>query len=312
MLFGDRPVFTELFDVATSFLPAAQSTYVFSRSSEERSGHVDARIASRSTLVEVTRETEFEATLTINNVESQLVLRSERSLAAFWSLIPGDAITYIDITGLPHHVWASLVRGALRARRVVACVYLEPASYTYKSAPTEVEFFDLSDAIKGIGSLPGFASLADEVQDSTIFVPLLGFEGARLAHVIEQVDPPHDRVMPIVGVPGFRLEYPFHAYLGNRHPLLITGAWQRIRFAAANCPFALYYVLEDISREYPRSRLKLAPIGTKPHALGAVLFKIARPNDVELVYDFPIRKPGRTHGSDRLFVYYISSLVGAA
>jgi hypothetical protein len=54
--------------------------------------------------------------------------------------------------------------------------------------------------------------------------------------------------------------------------------------------------------------LQIAPIGTKPHALGAVLFCLSRPRSVELVYDHPIRKLGRTTGASRLLVYDVSSL----
>jgi hypothetical protein len=62
----------------------------------------------------------------------------------------------------------------------------------------------------------------------------------------------------------------------------------------------------------PVDLLKIAPIGTKPHALGAVLFCLSRPDSVELVYDHPIRKANRTIGASRLLVYTISSLFVSA
>ena len=69
-------------------------------------------------------------------------------------------------------------------------------------------------------------------------------------------------------------EYPFYAYHGNRSALTETQAWKDVRFAIANCPFSLYYLLEDVAYDYPGDMLKIAPIGTKPHALGAILFAL--------------------------------------
>jgi hypothetical protein len=112
----------------------------------------------------------------------------------------------------------------------------------------------------------------------------------------------------VVGVPGFRPEYPFHTYLGNRRVLHDTGAWQRVEFVAASCPFGVFYLLERLGSENPKAVLRVAPIGTKPHAVGAVLFKLTSAQPVELVYDHPIRKPERTSGTDRLHVYHVSAM----
>lgn len=191
-------------------------------------------------------------------------------------------------------------------------VYVEPANYRFNIAPKEGEIFDLSERINGISPLPGFVSLREPSDETSVcFVPLLGFEGTRFAYLIEQVQPPGDRIMPVVGVPGFLPEYPFFTYQGNQLPLMRTHAWRNIRFAIANCPFSLYYTLNDIMSEYPNNFLKVAPIGTKPHALGAVLFGIANQPLVELVYDHPIRKAKRTEGSLRLFVYHISAFINS-
>jgi hypothetical protein len=80
-------------------------------------------------------------------------------------------------------------------------------------------------------------------------------------------------------------------------------------FARANCPFSLYYALEDVGEKFPKHLLKVAPIGTKPHALGAVLFALSNPDTTELVYDNPVRKAGRTSGRARMLVYAISEFL---
>jgi hypothetical protein len=175
-------------------------------------------------------------------------------------------------------------------------------------SPTENDIYDLSERIDGIAPLPGFANLRDE-RPTSCFVPLLGFEGTRLLFMIAQLEPPGHRIFPVVGVPGFRAEYPFITYVANRTALRDTQAWKKVRFAAADCPFDLIAVLRQLQREFPNDVLKIAPIGTKPHALGAILFAIQNPGKVEIVYDHPIRKARRTAGFSRLHLYSLEALL---
>jgi hypothetical protein len=188
-------------------------------------------------------------------------------------------------------------------------VYVEPDHYKFSATPTEGEIFDLSERINGVAPLPGFATFRDGGEDNVCFVPLLGFEGIRLAHILEQVQPLGGKIVPIVGAPGFKAEYPFHTYHGNRRSLLESHAWRSVRFAPANDPFGLFSTLDEISASYPRDRLKIAPIGTKPHAIGAILYALASPGRIEIIYDHPIRRADRTSGTGRIFVYDVSSFM---
>ena len=304
----NRPIPTRLFDSPGLFRPCGNSLYVYCRSTEHRSWHVDSWSAHASEVALLSIE-EFSRSafsyVAEGKVES-ISLRGSTGLKNFWERNAKEA-AYIDITGLPHHVWGPLLRASLDASLSVRVVYAEPVEYRFQRSPTPSDIFDLSDRIEGIAPIPTFVSLTDEPsEDATVFVPLLGFEGARFAFMLEQVQPPGEKIVPIVGVPGFRLEYPFHAYQGNQLPLRSSDAWKKVHFAAANCPFSLYYALEDICQEYSGNRLKIAPIGTKPHALGALLFAICSNEVVEIVYDYPIRKAQRTEGAARILVYYVS------
>ncbi len=127
--------------------------------------------------------------------------------------------------------------------------------------------------------------------DNYLFVPLLGFEGTRVAYLLEDVQPVADNIVPVIGIPGFRPEHPFSAYLGNRIALRETDAWTRVEYADANCPFSLFYLLEDISARNIGMQLKIAMVGTKPHALGAALYVMKNPAAGELIYDHPSENP---------------------
>lgn len=215
----------------------------------------------------------------------------------------------IDITGLDHKVWAPLVATCLRLDRELVAFYAEPDDYTKSPEPLPGAIFDLSEKIRGIEPLPGFARVAPSLDEAGWFAPLLGFEGARLAHVMDQEDVDSRRTYPVIGFPGFRLEYPTYTYLGNREILGSGHIHRRVEYASASNPFEAFHALERILSRTNGARLRIAPIGTKPHALGAVLFAIEKPAAVELIYDHPVRSRGRTRGVRSLHLYEVSDFI---
>lgn len=305
----DEPIFTRVLSASSELSPSDNSLYITGDSPETRSSHVSAWESQRPSVEVLRVQANNSALATATNSRGSLQFNL-RSTSAIGSLFEQrkHASTYLDITGLPHHVWAPLLR-AIRARPEPAfVVYVEPGDYRFSESPTETSLFDLSEKIEGISPLPGFLTLENRSDQDGLFVPLLGFEGARLAFMIEAVQPNRENIRPVIGVPGFRPEYPFHAYLGNRLQLLDTRAWQHVRFATANCPFSLYHLLGALAEEPSSTHLKVAMIGTKPHALGAVLYYLDHPTTTELLYDHPIRKERRTEGTSRVCVYDLSLL----
>lgn len=305
----DKPLFTATYNCLDDFVPEPGSAYIFGESSEERSVHSShwegkVRDVQFVRLDAQSRES-FDAL--VGNERLNVPLRSDSHFSGLWASI-SRKVVYIDFTGLTHNIWARLVASSLEHNLDVRPLYIEPVEYQYSPTPTEGAIFDLSERILGVDAMPGFASLGEISEDDGVFIPLLGFEGFRFQYVLNQVQPVGDRTIPIIGVPGFRIEYPFHAYLGNRGPLLETRTWRNARFARANCPFSLYYVLRDIAHDWPSGPIRIAPIGTKPHALGAVLFYLSTMRHVELIYDHPVRKGARTRGASRVSVYHVCSL----
>lgn len=305
----ERPLFSSGYAQFDDFRPDAGSVYIHGESVEDRSRHSPAWEAANPTIafVRLTDQREHSFT-TAGGLTVQT--RSTKQLAEFWKGLAAS-IAYIDMTGLDHATWAPLVISGIAAGLDLRVVYVEPQEYSYSKTPTEGEIFDLSERIRGVSPIPGLASLVDAFLDS-VFVPLLGFEGTRLAYIVEQVQPTGTQIVPVIGVPGFRPEYPFHAYLGNGVTLRETHAWHNAMYARANCPFSVWYLLLDIAKAWPGKVLKVAPIGTKPHALGAVLFWATSPDVVELVYDHPVRKPKRTSGAWRTSVYYVTAFMPAS
>lgn len=287
--------------------------YVYGSSTEQRSAIDDSwqkRQAQRGIeFVEITGEDRDSATYrTIAGSPGELALGSKDQAHKLIAADPSRPI-YLDVTGLSHHVWAPLMRACVEVNASLFVVYMEPRAYTLSRQPQRGSFYDLSERTDGIRPLPTFAYLRPELFDESLLVPLLGFEGARFAQIMGHVEPALGQTFPVVGVPGFRAEYPFVTYWGNESQLLADRTWLNIRYSVANDPFDLFHVLRALFEEHPQALMKVAPIGTKPHSVGAVLFALSRRDAVELIYDNPIRKAERTSGSARLCLYDVGTFI---
>lgn len=305
-----EPILTDTFESVNLFTPVSGSAYIYRVSAEDRSGHSREWRQSCKDVQFIEVTTESVSGFQVSGVEEEFFLRSAASLLRLLAPLGIGRVLYVDITGLSHPTWAALIRAAIAAKMEVRAVYVEPYRYKRSAAPLEGQIYDLSARIAGIAPMPGFATIS--TTEESVFVPLLGFEGARFRHVIEQVQPSHEQIVPVVGIPGFKPWYVFETYMGNRTALEETSAWEHVEFVPANCPFSCFYLLQELAQRHPNSTLKVAMIGTKPHALGAVMFALTSPGRIELIYDNPIRKEGRTDGQDRLLVYHVGAITAGA
>jgi len=301
------PILTDTYEKASDFRPEPQSTYIFGQSSEARSEHVGSwHVSSPNTVLKQLSQHDSGTFNLLSSTHQAFSLRSEVDLGRFWDQeVPTDT-AYLDITGLTHSVWAAILRIGLDRGRKVIVTYAEPGSYRRSRAPVEGQIYDLSAQTNGIAPLPGYAVLSERFDDDFILVALLGFEGARLSYMLEQVQPGGNRVIPVIGCPGYKPWYIFEAYVGNKRVLSDTQAWHEALYAPGNCPFSTLYLLQDIASTRGASALKIAIAGTKPHSLGAVLFALSTDSPVELIYDHPTRAEGRTDGTERLLAYHVS------
>lgn len=239
--------------------------------------------------------------------KSNISLRETAALRDLISSIEFSSV-YLDITGLCHHVWMPLLRTIIDLNRTVYCIYTEPSIYTPSANPRPGDFYQLSDKIRGFVPIPTFARLPSRTQRGSLLVPLLGFEGVRFKYLVECFQPDEHSIYPIVGIPGFEIDYPFHTFEGNADILKSTKSYQRLDYVDASCPFALFHHLEALRSEWPERLIQLAVIGTKPHALGAMLYAL-HDSSVELLHDHPIRKKGRTQGSGRCHLYNVTAFL---
>lgn len=234
-----------------------------------------------------------------NGSSSRFSLKDDVGLSTIFST--KDLL--IDISGMSNQMWPSLLRAANKQNISPSVLYAEPESYKQHSTPASDNIFDLTRSFEGLSPLPGFVKLGEPENDTkTILVALLGFEGNRSTRLALQIEP-KPKVIPIVGLPGFQIEFPEYTIACNREVLRLYESNGNVRYARASCPFEAYSVLSEIKKDHPDAYMYLAPVGTKPHSLGAVWFAIKNPGSTELLYDYPVRKPGRTDGIGVVHIY---------
>lgn len=223
---------------------------------------------------------------------------------------------YIDATGLAIRVLAALLKQGVWLKKSgrlsgnIYIVYAEPEYYHVARFREEGAYFDLSESIKDMTPLPGYAKIVPS-DKSAYVIPLLGFEGGRLAHVLSVFSEQAYKVVPVIGVPGFRPEYPFVTYIGNKRALKDYKVFSNVKYVAAGSIVDAYFVLKSIYKKAKEQNrdIIIAPIGTKPHTIAALLLYCEFPREIEIAYDNPIRKKQRTEGVGRVSVTCISQLL---
>ena len=254
-------------------------------------------------VVRLTDFARYECTMESAGMSSTLRYWSDVSIRG---LLGSDGPLCLDITSLPMSVWGPLVRVALLDHRELWLAYAEPREYQAHKRPTPPELFDLSERVGDVEGLPGMVRLAGPPPDThLVLVILLGFEGGRARHIATTLEP-ELTIVPVIGVPGMHAEYATQAVECNREFLKNTYGLTQIRWVDAVCPFGVRDLLSDIAGEHSGSYMYLAPIGTKPHALGALLYALSCPSDCQIIYDHPTPRRDATSGIGKTYLYRVN------
>lgn len=191
--------------------------------------------------------------------------------------------------------------------------YTEPLRYKAKVLPSSEDVFELTEKFIGLKALPGFIRKSEREKDQ-LLVLLIGFEGKRAKCVCETLDVSARDIRIVLGFPGFKPGWQYLAYGSNQSMLEYFQAYHFVSLAAANNPFDAYNALLELHTEQVRSgieaRMTVAPVGTKPHAVGAAMFALHYSSITRLVYDFPVKARSlRSKGYGTTWIYNFSTLV---
>ena len=176
----------------------------------------------------------------------------------------------------------------------VSLLYVEPMDYSAPRAQLlHKRDFELSDEVPGFIPVPGATILLEDrrAQRGVFF---LGFEERRLDRAMEDHPIVPSRTSVVFGVPAFQPGWEMDAFANNARVLrgrTITGG---VHFCGAQNPLAAYQVLQQVKAECEKDEeMFVAPLGTKPHGIGAALFAAENP-DIGILYDHPKRRIKRT------------------
>lgn len=248
----------------------------------------------------------------LNNKETKSV-KNKDIKKEFLQIIPKDInIYYIDTTSLGFAELLLLLHNIyeLKHNRItIKMLYVEPKEYKLKSDNNLYDDeFDLTSKFNDFKKIPPYSVLIDSSSSSKAeLIVTLGFENNRLANIMEDDDGAiYEKYSPILALPAF---VPGWENISLRKHYKELKSFKSVDFSPANNPYETQKVLERIYKNSRYSNIVVAPIGTKPHAIGIILFLInekEKKNKIGIVYDFPEKQVKRTTGIGNIHLYNLS------
>ena len=231
-------------------------------------------------------------------------------ISQFQSIGIDNRTILIDMTALKHPILFYLVlilKRNFTVKKLFIC-YSEPESYSKNKGDIKNGIFDLTERFCEVNSIPGFLRLSDYSKEK-LLVSLMGFEGNRFNKAFNEINPASRKTHAIVGFPSFFPSWQYYVYSQNQNVLEQSKAHSLIHRVTANEPFGVYNILEKIKKNNSGFEMYIAPIGTKPHSLGASMFAVDN-EDIQLYYDFPsYGNKIRTKGVGQSFVYNLTDFI---
>ncbi|MCF6149478.1 MAG: hypothetical protein E3K37_12565 [Candidatus Kuenenia sp.] len=161
----------------------------------------------------------------------------------------------------------------------ISVFYTEPQFYLFPGGISSA--YRSSTGPLTILEIPGFSGYESR-GDRRVLVILLGFDGDLSKEINEDISP--SETLVINGFPSYSPKFKDISLVANEK--LTSDRDIKVKFSRANNPFEVFNILEGIKNENGKSFINIAPLGTKPMALGACLFALNYP-DVRVVYPLP-------------------------
>lgn len=161
----------------------------------------------------------------------------------------------------------------------IAVFYTEPNSYLFDKGLYQL--YSSSTGPVRVEEIPSFNG-NDLGSDHNILVAMLGFDGDLSTEINEEVAP--KKIMVINGFPSYTPKFKDISLISNEK--LVNGTNNKLLYCRANNPFEAYNLLEEIRNKNKTAHINVAPLGTKPMALGVCIFAIHHP-EVRVIYPMP-------------------------
>ena len=163
----------------------------------------------------------------------------------------------------------------------VTALYTEPKSYIFRGG-SYLSYRSTIGPLNIIG-VPGFPGKEKRNRENLLIVQL-GFDGDIARALIDEVAPDHIRF--VNGFPGYHPKFKDLSLINND---TVIGRWagkDSLLYSTANDPYDTFNTIEQIVSKNGDKAISIAPLGTKPMALGACLFAL-RNKDIRIIYPMP-------------------------
>lgn len=193
---------------------------------------------------------------------------------------------------------------------IITILYIEPQSYR-KTASGIDEEFTLSEDRSNFSSLPLF-SINSANKDKTTLLTFLGFENSRLGQILKSDDGNlYTHFLPYIAVPAYQAGWENISL--NKHLDYFNINNNDLKLYPSNNPYKIIKDLDKVSILH--KNLVIAPLGTKPSTIGAIIFLInnIKKNNIEkqigAIYDYPIKSKDRSNGIGNIYTYTLSKSI---
>lgn len=191
----------------------------------------------------------------------------------------------------------------------ISCInflYIEPEHYNeIDSVENPLPHnFALSKSLGQLIPLPGFTKNFARKNFSTHLIAFLGFEASRLGRVLEDDEGAAISKFSVgIGIPAFVPGWENHTMDCNVE-YLDHPRRQDITFFSANNPQTAFESIAEVSQSLnDNERILIAPFGTKPAGIGAILYAVSNPDMCGIIYDHPLRQKDRSKGVGRCHMF---------
>jgi len=157
--------------------------------------------------------------------------------------------------------------------------YTEPKSYKFITGQ-----YDSYKSTSGPTKIKELFAGSDSKEQERLLLILLGFDGDISRGIDDEISPTH--TMIVNGFPGYSPKFKDISLINNEK-LVSNENNIKLLYSRANNPFDTYNLIDKIVREMDELKyINIAPLGTKPMALGACMYAIHNPS-VRVIYPIP-------------------------
>lgn len=240
----------------------------------------------------------------LSKMEDEFVMEYFETLGAPEKL-PNASIC-IDVTGFmrPHMLFLLRLffeRGIKR----FDVLYTEPGHYSERDS---TKFS--SDDVELVRPIAGYGAYGNHSTENDVLIVNAGYEDRRVAEVADEQE--KARKFVIYGLPSLKADMYQQSVLRTRAAYDALGESHRTAFAPASDPFVTATVLSKLINDEKKkqliSNLYLAPLGTKPQALGFGLYYLSEGLNTatSIIYPFSAAyQADASTGMGRIWMYSI-------